>query len=340
MGFFPFGRCGNEVDYALAAKEREEYAPLPLPARRPRALTAPLPSVPSADVDLPENGQRERKWGFFLRRKEKAPLRHPPMQTTCDQRQCPLMARLPPEIRLAIWKEVLGGLRVHVVRAREKRLLGIRCGEPEEVLQDKGKCPGPGVHDCWGMTTCSKIGYTYRMVGFYTRPTQPVCYANLLPLVKTCRLIYSETVNLLYAENRFSFNHIDTVIRLAQTVLPHRLDQIRVVHLWHYFRWPIYENEGSKADWLPPYDPDTWEECCRALASMTGLEELSLHLCGEAVLPVRDPMEQLLRPLRQVRAPRVFEVSVPWDEDPAEVVHLDDDIPFRIVSRGSRKCCV
>lgn len=174
-------RCGNG-NYSLPkiAAEREEYAPTPLPATRPRALTAPLVS-PSL-VQPPDNGQRKRKWGLFWKKIDR-PLQP---QTTCDQRQCLLLSRLPPEIRLAIWKEVLGGLRVHVVQAREKRLLGIRCNEHEEDLENK--CPG--AHECWGMSTAASLGYDFREVGFYMYPTEPVCYANLLPLLKTCRLMY------------------------------------------------------------------------------------------------------------------------------------------------------
>lgn len=154
-------------------------------------------------------------------------------------------------------------------------------------------------------------------------------------------------MTLLYTENIFSFNHIDTVIRLAQTVLQPRLDRIRVVHLFHYFAWRMYpcvrpaqEDEDFKPDWLlPPHDPDTWKDCCRALASLAGLEELYLYLSGPPVAPSACPVERLLQPLRQVRASRVFEVSMPWDKDPAEVVELDDGVPFRIVSRGSKGCC-
>lgn len=181
MGIFFRGpRCGNGL-YSLPkiAAEREECAPPPLPATRPRALTAPL-VLPSL-VHPAGSDQKERKWGLSRKKIEKPFQR----QSTCDQRQCLLLSRLPPEIRLAIWKEVLGGLHVHIVRAREKRLLGIRCGETEEDLESK--CPG--AHECWGVSTACSLGYDFREVGFYMYPTEPVCYANLLPLVKTCRLM-------------------------------------------------------------------------------------------------------------------------------------------------------
>lgn len=87
-------KCGNAEDLKATAQKRIEYAPRPLPERRPRALT-----VSSIGAGSEKTSSR---WSWN-------PFRNEAPQRTFDQLQSPLIAKLPKELRLLIWKEVVGG---------------------------------------------------------------------------------------------------------------------------------------------------------------------------------------------------------------------------------------
>ena len=77
---------------------------------------------------------------------------------------------------------------------------------------------------------------------------------KLIPLLQTCRRVlvlsvresvdqtdigrYSETANLLYSGNIFSFEDEESMAYFSRTVLPQRLDAIRRVQLlWSEYNW-------------------------------------------------------------------------------------------------------
>ncbi|PGH09180.1 hypothetical protein GX51_00934 [Blastomyces parvus] len=57
---------------------------------------------------------------------------------------------------------------------------------------------------------------------------------KLLPLVKSCRRIYLEAIDLLYTSNTFHFYHEDDFLAFSRAVLPQRMEKITSIHL-HYF---------------------------------------------------------------------------------------------------------
>jgi hypothetical protein len=159
------GKCGNAEDLDATAKERKSKAPKPLPKRRPRSLTAPL--VQEISDRTPSRGL----WNL-----SKKPI----AQHTSDQSLSNLLSRLPKEVRQLIWKEVLGGHWLHIVRA-PKRLVAIKCCEVPERGADTRH------HSCWGMTINERR--LYPAPGFYmgSMAGSEAVTANLLPLLKTCR---------------------------------------------------------------------------------------------------------------------------------------------------------
>ena len=188
-----------------AQVEFEIAAPPRLPRNRPRALTYPLPVEP----DDP--------------------------QRTCDQSKSALIS-LPFELRRQIWIEVLSGHLLHITRDA-KRLVAIDC----TVKNDKTKAEfETRRHGCWGVTDWSPHMDYWWMPGCYQRPRDghPARPANLLPLLQTCRLIYTETVSMLYEDNIFDFNHTNMLIYLECYVLPKRLNQIRVLNLTWGITYP------------------------------------------------------------------------------------------------------
>lgn len=171
---------------------------------------------------------------------------------------------------------------------------------------------------------------------------------------------YSETIDLLYSGNKFDFNSPDTILSFSQTILPSRLNLLRVIRLEYSFARFMYIL--SKSDTIPPpsgilsdpdimienpnlvapFDAETWQQACNVLANLTSLRELYMHLSGA---PLNDDLElmrynnikQILGSLMHIRQPRlqVFEVSVPWKEDPA-TIYDSNGAPFRLVSCDCR----
>ena len=108
-------RCGNAGKSVLTTKERQAKTPRPLYSTRPRTLTSPVP------VYIPANSI------ISLIRQTLFPA---VQQKTSCQSQSALLSTLPIEIRQVIWKEVVGGKLLHVMRI-EQRLLAIEC--PDRV---------------------------------------------------------------------------------------------------------------------------------------------------------------------------------------------------------------
>jgi hypothetical protein len=299
-------KCGNAEDVNRTQKERRTNAPQRLPRQRSRALTCPLPTKP----DKPR-----RLWN---------PFKKSVCQQTFNQFQSALFAQLPGEIRQLIWTEVLGGHLLHVARA-PMRLLAIVCAEKFGHELETRR------HGCWGCTSRRlSMGTT---PGFYLGPRHhhPSKPANLLPLLQTCRIIYTETISILYEDNIFDINHLDTLIYLQQSLLPRRLNQIRVLNFTWDFKWPTATSPA-------PYDITTWREACDALASFAGLQELMVHLTGpNDLMPGaywKNRWGPLLEALTRIKAAKKFHVLLPWSEDECVEAAKEGRYPFRLVSKA------
>ena len=170
-----FRRCGyrgpRHEDFEKTAKKRKKLAPSPLPDPRPRALTIPLAEETSQKAAWWNQSSLKRTW-FTLKRRSQANL---------DQSSSLLISKLPWEIRQQIFKEVVGGHWLHVVRTLHK-LLAIKCVEEPGEDQDTSE------HACWGMDYKDTL---FPTPDFYRGPSpaSTAAPANLLPLLLTCRLV-------------------------------------------------------------------------------------------------------------------------------------------------------
>lgn len=206
---------------------------------------------------------------------------------------------------------------LHIVRAAEKRLLAIDCAESIGPDLETGR------HGCWGLTEEFANPAAFYGGSWSEHPARP---ANLLPLLQTCRRIYQETICILYEDNIFDLNHVDTLAYLRRTVLPQRLDQIRVLNFTFYFKWFMRD--------VVPYDLTTWSETCNSLARLAGLEELKMHLTESLVLyQVGKPCQwaQILEPLMQIMIPKKFQVVVPLPEDSCLQMAREKNYPFQLL---------
>lgn len=292
-------RCGNAEDIKKTQKDRKISAPRKHPRVHPRALSNP------------RSGEPIHSWNPFSKR----------IQQTFDQSQSPLF-QLPEEIRLQIWFEFLGGRLLHIARA-PKNLLAVEYVEEWDPELDTGW------HWCWGNTHDPlTLGKT---PGFYCGPKSPHSskLANLLPLLQTCRMIYREAIPVLYQSNIFDINHVDTPLYLQRSVLPKHLNRIRNLH----FTWDFKDN----IEWADdvPYDLGTWRESCNAIASLVGLQSLTMHLTGETDhipgLGGKDYWAPWLDELVRIKPAMEFRVFLRWPEKDCAEVEKECEYPFKIL---------
>ncbi|KAI4146888.1 MAG: hypothetical protein L6R39_003304 [Caloplaca ligustica] len=175
-------------------EERQKEAPPALPAVRKRSLTLPLPP-------------RTRLW----QRK----------QGTADQQQSSFFARFPPEIRQLIYNYYLSGdeRSMHVFRRTDRRLAHYLCDHPRDTHFHMPR-------RAWGYRdmSCTNAWQKDEIIG-------PVVSNSLLPLLKTCRRVYSEAIQVLYTTTRFCFQDEWTLKYFLRTVLPRRLKLISTIQL-------------------------------------------------------------------------------------------------------------
>lgn len=224
--------CGNAEDPDGTAAARAANAPPLLPAKRPRALTLPLLSEDGGEEGDSEGGSR-----YMLRNrpgpniiKATRKTSSSGRQRTADQSQSRLLSTLPAEIRRVIWRHAVGGQLLHMARV-PNRLVALECAQPKDLTKDLETLR----HDCWCMTRIGALRGTITRVYRAKNSAQPTQPANLLPLLQTCRLVYTEAVSMLYQDNIFDIDHVDTLLYIKRCILPQRLHQItRLNYSWDF----------------------------------------------------------------------------------------------------------
>ncbi|KAI9844028.1 MAG: hypothetical protein M1837_005963 [Sclerophora amabilis] len=173
----------------------------------------------------------------------------------------------------------------------------IRCMQREE--------PDVWTHKCWGILYTS-WGH------FESRPEDPPD-ERLLSLVKTCRQVYHEAIEIIYSDNVFDVKRPDCILFLSSTILPHRLNAIRSLRIHWYFSWPLYVAvPGGRRKHYPPYDEATWERTWEIIADMEGLQYIRVLM--DELWMERTPNEvaTILEPLKRVPSGKDFEAEIPW----------------------------
>ncbi|PLN85448.1 hypothetical protein BDW42DRAFT_160474 [Aspergillus taichungensis] len=286
--------------------------------RRPRALTIPLPEGRNETQVIQKvivHQQPEPPTSFMGKvfpRNQKGKCEtnisfvvKTVIQQTYDQQQSPL-CRLPYDVRLKIWQACLSGHRWHIgCEPTKLRLLGLECNDhhlPTDLF-----CRIDPYMD--GRTLRSSLKAVGR-----------------LSLLQVCRLVYSETVPLLYKDNVFEFNDFKDVRSMSYSVPSSRFNLIRTLKL----SWTL--ERMSRRDTYKGlfYRYNLWANDCAILANMKGLTNLYLYLRGEQFREGKE-MDAVFSPLGMVSA-KMFELWLPdttrWEEK---------DIPFQLASRPAFK---
>ncbi|OJD19556.1 hypothetical protein AJ78_00528 [Emergomyces pasteurianus Ep9510] len=257
-GYFACRSCCFRNAEAKHHERQITEASIPaLPKRRPRNLSLTTPSGPqpslsssSSSSSLSPSSYRPSPGNPFLfgRKSQAAKL---------DNQASALFFKLSPELRQIIYREVLSGYEIAVVRIRRS------CPETKDG-STKGKAkPGRLSHLKYPAETeegkqsiqhPSWLRRYFGIVGICPSPLSPDFEANepgeqLLPLVKSCRRMqkstnhrYLEAIDLLYSSNTFHFYHEDDFLAFSNTILTQRLNVMSSIHL-HFF--PGYYNIQS-----------------------------------------------------------------------------------------------
>ncbi|KAF2688442.1 hypothetical protein K458DRAFT_484502 [Lentithecium fluviatile CBS 122367] len=269
-------------------ERRQVMAPRPLPVRPPeRRLTIPVPK----SAEMASSTERERG-------------------KTLDQSQSRLM-QLPYELRQIIFRAAVGDSTMHMILKKNK-LGHLRCKAPSAV-----ECPlgynGTTLSRecCWGTVDSANIWLP--LTGDGDEGTD----GDLLPLLQTCRQIYSESIDLVYSTNCFSFSDLDCLRYFSCTILPRRFDLIRTLDVEWCLSWPIYDPLSqslllSDPALYPPHDEATWEETWRIIADMPNLRFIRASLLYFYGFRDAGCERKMLAPLRKVTRPQRFEVHLMW----------------------------
>lgn len=180
-----------------------------------------------------------------------------PEQRTEEQLDCGFLSKLPYDVRLIIYEMVLGRKVLHLQAQNQKsRILHYVCKHPERIDEHR-------IHQ-----DCSE--YSIKRPSSAPREEYPQA-SGLLPLLVTCRKVYSEAIDVLYSANTFEFNQIFAAFTfLRYMVPPQRLPSLR--HFRLHLRIPRHPMLNTRAtrDWQ-----DLWTFFSN---ETSGLQSLYLHL--------------------------------------------------------------
>lgn len=199
-----------------------------------------------------------------------------------------------------IWYEVFGGEVLHLIQL-PKRLGHVRC--------------------------CSTLGATdvlRRCIPGYRWPVPMTEMAKIktssldLALLQSCRQIYTEAIEIMYATNLFDLDDVSTLLYLSQTIRPQRFAAIKYLQLkWEFILPPFAIPETKDPTWFP-LDDATWETFWHLIETqMPGL--LDLTFVVQAQYPKLDWSldEGWVQPLLRVRGLKEFRLEQSYTNNTA-----------------------
>ena len=222
------------------------------------------------------------------------------------------LLRLPAEIRLQIWYEVFGGEVLHLVQL-PKRLGHVRCCSTLSATDARRSCI-----------------LAYRGPGPIAQPADIKLSSLDLALLQSCRQIYTEAVDVIYATNLFDLDDVSTLLYLSQTIRPQRLAAIKYLQLTWELLWAPFSIPETKDPFLFPNDDATWVTFWRLIETqMPGLLELTFVV--HAMYPKMDWSldEGWVQPLLRIRGLKEFRLELSYPTHSTLELPIETFEPFR-----------
>ncbi|CAF3469114.1 unnamed protein product [Fusarium graminearum] len=217
-----------------------------------------------------------------------------------------LFSRLPLEVRMQIWRHVVGNHKVHLTVHRGR----------------------------------------LRQSAFESNNYHWMPHRGLLGVPLVCRAAYIESISSLYSANTFCFGFGQASSKSALMSLSTMLPKQHIAFIQHIeVGWHLYAGVSQYYDSHPqawdismdvpaPETETLWNNVCAELVEMSYLRTLRIvvWLSGDGRARFIEKETDMLAPLVAMRHLQRFDVHLPWKQDDTE---LWKDAPFR-VSRGFR----
>ncbi|KAF2735276.1 hypothetical protein EJ04DRAFT_511840 [Polyplosphaeria fusca] len=315
---YPMERVRKQKERVKREKADERAANLvardgvkPLPRVRNRGLTlgstesqSPLQaSGPDVFEVSPEKSRRRRKRAMVQEGMKEI------SQRTIEQTGTSALFNLPYEVRDLIWTYAVGGHDIHIVR-RRGRLGNVYCAAEHPLP--------PDFRD---LCCLSRDQEGYYLPTAWPRDLKP------LGLALTCRQIYSETIDKLYALNTFSFDRYGVLEDFFPTLLPHRRDLVASVNFsWNFNTGVPDPRFSSSTRFCQLYQPnnnsiEAWASCITILNALPGLRSLTVTPAFAAAATAYRH-SRYINPFLEVLNSSTAEnlhVTIPWKVTPLPV---------------------
>ncbi|KAL8853009.1 MAG: hypothetical protein Q9221_002157 [Calogaya cf. arnoldii] len=222
------------------------------------------------------------------------------------------LMRLPVEIRLQIWRELIGGKLCHMAVTGT---YGLECYPCQEFTKDES-----GVAK---LAPYSRDGLTMRYKGEFTDEAEHISYLQKVPfytlsILLTSRAIHSEALGVLYGSNTFHIDVLQTLPAMVRVMGP-RMKMIKTIHIdlnvWHI---RLKDNDSTYDEvyesWIKKWDLFAKE--------FSGLQHLRLDIWG--VAPNRDFHRNDLEALLKLSGLKTFRLAIWHHRGDAE----DQELPI------------
>ena len=230
-------------------------------------------------------------------------------QQTYDQLQSNFFSKLPFEIRLQIYQEALGDYLIYIVRSYGSNL---------------GRLTHHGTK--LGAERNTQEYNVYRLHS----PTMlqvpgPFSERGMLNLALSCRRVYSEVIDIIYATNTFHLRQGPSVgITWLEDTLLQRLNQVRSLRVELALSQVVFVN-------------GIWKDFWSRIARMEKLKTLQVRLyvgADEEWLMHHLQSQGVWDPVCEVRQPKFFELIDQLGD--VNTAQMPTNAPFRIARVGCK----
>ncbi|KAE8379421.1 hypothetical protein BDV26DRAFT_259399 [Aspergillus bertholletiae] len=202
----------------------------------------------------------------------------PYAQPLASQSDSLFFRKLPAEIRLVIYNYAFGDEAIHLVQLKGK-IRHVRCKHPSSSL-DRNRCCCPVTPARWRVQDNGAAGHSDIMLYPHTHTSLPSSLSNSsVALLRTCRAIYAEAADILYANAVFDVDDLHTFIAFSLIVCPERLRSIkRLTIQWTPIWQPMAGQEHKSSIYSHTHNDNLWALFWTRIAALRGLKQLHLSL--------------------------------------------------------------